>query len=248
MKLTVFLTLLLSLSSAFAQVSKAEFSKLVDVFHLEYDQELARQSAVFKVNHTSSGADPDMWWNLPNIHASYSSHTENGIRTHFLFLFGGYARINGMTIEGLANTLCHELGHGIGGAPFKDKTESYLVSTEGQADYYATKVCLRRILKHLPIKKNPIAIDGFVDMKCRQHSKTSADLQMCLRSFETLENERLFFRIEEDGKETFYDRPDLSVATKINTAPDFYPDSQCRLDTMVNGVLGLERPRCWYRP
>ncbi len=235
-------------SHSFAGITLPEFKKLVDIFHKEYDQELKAQNAIFKVNHTAPGADPDMWWNLPNVHASYSSHTENGIRTHFLFLFGGYARLEGMTIEGVANTLCHELGHGIGGAPYKDKVESYLVSTEGQADYYATKVCIKRILKYISPKKPISALDGFVDLKCRKYSKTTAELQMCYRGFETLENERLFFRIEEDGKETFYDRPDLSVTLKINTAPDFYPDSQCRLDTMVNGILGLERPLCWFKP
>ncbi len=248
MRFFIFLIILFSSALAQASVSLREFKSLVEIFHKEYDQELASQKSVFKVNHTAPGANPDMWWNLPNVHASYSSHTENGIRTHFIFLFGGYAKIEGMTIEGIANTLCHELGHGIGGAPFKDKVESYLVSTEGQADYYATKVCLKRILKHLPVKRTPAPLDGFVDAKCRQYSKTPAELQMCYRSFETLENERLFFRIEEDGKDTFYDRPDLSVVAKVNTAPDFYPDGQCRLDTMVNGVLGLERPKCWYKP
>ena len=229
-----------------AQVSYPEFKKLVDIFHKEYDQELSLQNANFKVNHTAKGMDPDMWWEMPMVRASYSSITENGIKTHLLFLFGGYAKIEGMTIEGIANTLCHELGHGIGGAPYKNTTDSYLVSVEGQADYYAASVCLKRILKHIAPKKAPSALDGFVDGKCRKYFKTVTDIKNCFRSFETLENERIFFQIEENGRETFYDRPDMNVVSQVNTKADFYPNSQCRLDTMVNGVLGEKRPRCWF--
>ncbi len=248
MKKYLLVTFVLLFSFAtFAEVSYPEFKKLIEIFHKEYDQELSLQNANFKVNNTSPGMDPDMWWKMPTVRASYSSITEGNIKTHLLFLFGGYAKIEGMTIEGLANTLCHELGHGIGGAPYKDSTGSYVVSTEGQADYYATSICLRRILKHIPPKKAPTVVDGFVDGKCRRHFKNEDDLKTCYRSFETLENERTFFRIEVNGKETFYDRPDLSVVSRVNTKADFYPDSQCRLDTMVNGVLRIERPRCWFK-
>jgi len=236
-------------STLSAEVTYPEFKKLTLIFHKEYDAELAAKKENFKVNQTAPGMDPDMWWNMPMIRAAYSSLTENGFKTHLLFLFGAYAKIPGMTIEGLANTLCHELGHGLGGAPYKVTTDSYSVSVEGQADYYSTKVCLKRILKYMPPNKNSQTSngeDGYIDGKCKTYFTSKADIEMCLRSFGALESERIFFRIEENGKETFFDRPDQSIVTEINTAADFYPEAQCRLDTMVNGILGIDRPRCWY--
>lgn len=39
--------------------------------------------------------------------------------------------------------LCHELGHHLGGAPFKPDIS--WMSTEGQADYFSGSTCLKKI-------------------------------------------------------------------------------------------------------
>ena len=54
---------------------------------------------------------------------------------------------NQLNLEQFLFIYCHELGHFIGGAPFKKNPGSTWASTEGQADYWATSVCLRRTLK-----------------------------------------------------------------------------------------------------
>lgn len=43
--------------------------------------------------------------------------------------------------------------------------------------------------------------------------------------------------------------PDLSITdpTKVERTFYGYPSPQCRLDTLLAGFKGLERPRCWYR-
>lgn len=44
--------------------------------------------------------------------------------------------------------------------------------------------------------------------------------------------------------------PDLATTdtTKVERTYFGYPSPQCRLDTLVAGFRGQERPRCWYRP
>lgn len=229
-------------------MSLPEFKKLVDVFHQEFDQELRQKNSLMIINNPTGG-DADFWWKMDQRHASYSSYQDpNGSLTHFLFLFGGYARIPGMTIEGVAMTLCHELGHGIGSAPLKECGEKRCASVEGQADYFAARFCIKRILKRLPVTLST-PLDSYTEQKCQERFKTKSELEMCYRSFRVLENERLFFRTEEGSAvETYYDRPDLSVVDKVELDPYFYPEAQCRLDTMVNGILELERPLCWWRP
>ncbi len=242
----VFLFLGLLSFSLSAEVSLPEFKKLVSVFHQEFDQELKARKSIMIINNAVAG-DTEFWWKMDRRHAAYSSSEDDGVTTHFLFLFGGYARIPGMTVEGVAMTLCHELGHGIGGDPKKDCGEKSCASVEGQADYFAAKFCIKRILKHLPVK-SALPLNSYLEKKCLQHFKTKAELEMCHRSFRVLENERLFFRTQEGiATETFYDRPDRSVTDQVNHSPYFYPEAQCRLDTMMNGLLGLERPACWWK-
>jgi hypothetical protein len=38
----------------------------------------------------------------------------------------------------------------------------------------------------------------------------------------------------------------MNVVDELDLSPSFYPEAQCRLDTMINGLLSLERPVCWY--
>ena len=158
---------------------------------------------------------------------------------------GGYGRLPGMTRDGVVATLCHELGHGIGGAPYKvNDFENTQVSVEGQADYFAYRYCVPRIFKRL----NPAApvkpVNDYTDKQCR--SLPPASYNQCTRAFQSLESERLFFRLNPDDPNTEYDHRDSTVVKTVDTNPYFYPTSQCRLDTMMNGILGKERPSCWH--
>lgn len=230
-----------------AQVAYDDFKNLVKIFHLEFDAELKQKNAKMIINNPV-GNDPDFWWKQTAIRASYSGHLdENGRVIHYIFLFSGYAKIPGMDITGLAMTLCHELGHGIGGNPKKMSDEKVPASVEGQADYFAARFCIKRILKHLP-NINAKPFNSFVQKRCMDRYKNLNDQEMCYRAFRVLEKERLFFRMKEGGgEETSFDRTDPTVVKSVDLDPYFYPEPQCRLDTMINGLLELERPRCWWK-
>lgn len=250
--MTKFISILILVFAAFsvqAQISEADFSLVAKAFHDEYDSELKAKNQTITVNVASSPAMVGFWWKLDDVRASYASlyDKENKILNHYLFLLGGYARLPGMTRDGVAATLCHELGHGIGGEPYeKFEYEETDVSVEGQADYFAFRYCLARIFKRLPPVGPVKPLNAYTDSVCKTLPSTS--YEFCTRAFQTLESERTFFKLNPEDPNSEYDKHDASIASHVVHDPYHYPSSQCRLDTMMNGILGKDRPRCWYAP
>jgi hypothetical protein len=243
----IFLGTLFFSSMALAQISKTDLEVVSKALHVAYDQELHAKGQKFVLNPEAGPNFKDFWWNLDDIRAAYSGLHEDGIIIHYIYLFGGYARLDGISRDGVAATLCHELGHGIGGNPYKldpyDKDGR--VSVEGQADDYAFRYCLKRVFKFLPPTQVVRPLNSLTEGLCKK--RPAADYQFCTRAFQTLESERRFFRLSPTEPETYYDRPDLSKVEVVNQDMEFYPSTQCRLDTMMNGILGQPRPTCWFR-
>lgn len=240
----IILTLLICLAPAWAQVSYEETHSIIHSFYEEYSAELEKQSAALIINPAPNANQPDFWWNLDNAHASYSTTTSaSGIRQHLLFIFGGFAKMRGMTSDSLVKTICHEVGHGIGGAPFKKKQQKELVSTEGQSDYFATSTCLRRMFQRLP--KAAVPPSSFVERTCQERFTQESELNYCYRAFSALEVDILMFK-QNHQTETSFELKDPTIVNDVNLTETFYPTPQCRLDTLVAGVLQLERPRCWW--
>lgn len=240
---------LISSSFAQAQVSLTEFYEISAAFQKEYKKDMAAQKAVLFINRPPSPQMPTYWWDMDYTHASYSTYTDKdkGIREHNLFIFGGFARIKGMTKDALINTVCHELGHGIGGEPLKKKKEIEPISAEGQSDYFATRYCLERIFKHIKPAQEVKAVSEYVGNLCRTNARSRNEQNFCLRAFQALEVERMIFK-EFQGKETSFEVKDPTIVETVNSSETFYPSAQCRIDTMVAGVLKQERPRCWWAP
>ncbi|MNY34686.1 hypothetical protein D3C86_1690450 [compost metagenome] len=152
-----------------------------------------------------------------------------------------------MTPDTVIATLCHELGHGIGGLPLKKKKDLEPISTEGQSDYFAYRICLERMFKRVRATAPVLAVSPFVERICRTQSASAEDLEFCFRGFQTLEIERMLFK-QSQNIETSYETPDTSVVSEVNHSETYYPSAQCRIDTMIAGLLKLERPLCWWAP
>jgi hypothetical protein len=190
-------------------------------------------------------------------------------------MFGGLARYENMTRDGFAMVICHELGHHLGGAPKKASYWGYSwASNEGQADYFATLKCARRlfinddnaeILSHMNI--DPLVAD-----KCQENFKSEQDVNICVRASmagKVLASVLNSLGHGEDPVE--FNTPDDSVVRRTD---DSHPAAQCRLDTYFSGSIchvaytedvdnedpaigtcarvhndidGV-RPLCWYKP
>jgi hypothetical protein len=189
-------------------------------------------------------------------------------------MFGGLARHETITRDGFSLVICHEIGHHIGGAPKKFSYWSNpWASNEGQADYFATLKCLRRIWNNddnssiIATLNAPEALTN----ACKTAWNNSADYAICVRGGMAGDSVAKLFadlRGEAPGK---FETPDRKVVTKTD---DYHPAHQCRLDTYLQGALcevafnqdvrtesevtgtchgttghsvGL-RPRCWFMP
>lgn len=246
----LFIAALLTYSyQASAQLTHDEVYQLRDLFYSEFAPDLTQLGHKLTINPPPAPSMPHYWLDLEMRHASYSTFVnELGQREHYLFVFGGMARFPNTTKDAVALTLCHELGHGIGGEPYKAKPETEpLTSVEGQSDYFAAHSCIKRIMKHIPMLEIP-APHPYAAQTCPAHFSTPADIQFCYRFFRALELEREFYRTQPKiEEETNYETPDKSIAPETNLVPTYYPSAQCRLDTLIAGYLGQERPACWWK-
>lgn len=144
--------------------------------------------------------------------------------------------------------LCHELGHFYGGAPFVTVKSSgntiftfsnpfELMSVEGQADFYATNICLPEVIE----ATFPDQTDEWY------YGESLKWVKEVTQVYDHINHE--YFGINQEWST---DERDPSVIDTINLNPGSYPSLQCRLDTMVSGLGAIvnetsERPRCWFK-
>lgn len=189
-------------------------------------------------------------------------------------MFGGLARHDTITSDGFALVVCHEIGHHIGGAPKKvSYWSNSWASNEGQADYFATLKCLRRIWQsedNAAVIAN-MEVPEAVTTACGKQWSSSADYNICVRgSMAGASVSNLFAALRGSAPGSFT-TPDPRVVTRTD---DNHPAHQCRLDTYFQGALcevsmnenvenasevtgtchaslghstGL-RPLCWFKP
>jgi hypothetical protein len=171
---------------------------------------------------------------------SWASNTVNAFAEKiddkvYITIYGGLARHQAITEDGLVATLCHELGHHYGGYP--KKSTNRWSSAEGQADYYATMKCLRRYWASADNKK---ALEGKVipetlKLKCEQSFKNEDQQMLCQRMGLAGRSVSLMIQaLDHDSIEPKFDTPDTLRVRAMNY---MHPYAQCRLDTYFNGAL-----------
>ena len=131
---------------------------------------------------------------------------------------------NQLSLDEFLFIYCHELGHFIGGAPYKKNPGSRWASTEGQADYWATSVCLRKALK----------VDA--DKYKKKVSELSIGFFKKMRRIIGSEASKLDFYA-------------LPIASKIESKKfdSEYASFQCRYEIHMAGARRLPPPACWQR-
>ena len=201
-----------------------------------------------------------------------NAYAEQEGTTWKVSMFGGLARHKTITMDGFRLVICHEIGHHIGGVPRYAGDD--WASNEGQADYFATTKCLRRVWQG---QDNAAAVRGMEVPKaltdaCSKQWKSSSDRDICIRGGMAGDSvARLFAALSWQPKPAKFDTPDPK---QVSTTNDAHPATQCRLDTyfqgalceksyldeigqqdevsgVCHGSLGMKtglRPRCWFKP
>lgn len=186
-------------------------------------------------------------------------------------MFGGLARHRAITEDGFALVVCHEIGHHIGGAPKYSSDE--WATNEGQADYFATLKCLRRVWmsdNNEQIVSNLNAPETLTEA-CAKSWTNKNDRALCIRGAMAGDSVAQLFAALGRSRIARFDTPDTKI---VSQTYDSHPATQCRLDTYFQGALcelsfnddvsqndevsgtchastgqalGL-RPRCWFSP
>jgi hypothetical protein len=114
---------------SFTGVSLKEYTEALDLVQNVYAPIFQAQGC--KLNIVRSWADGTInaqAWRVSN--------------TCYVEMFGGLARYPTMTKGALIEVALHEIGHHLGGFPYYTGES---MSVEGQADYYATKVGMKKV-------------------------------------------------------------------------------------------------------
>jgi hypothetical protein len=156
--------------------------------------------------------------------------------------YGGLARHPLMTKDAMMMVFCHEMGHHLGGFPrMSGLFGSSWAADEGQADYFATMKCFRRMTQDDDNATIVAAmtIPESVKTDCASLLKDSKDIVLCERSAMiglNLADILHALSVGSDGTSSEaapdFATPDTSTVSTTNQS---HPASQCRLDTYMNG-------------
>ena len=241
-----------------SQITEEKFNAIIDRVEKVYKPIVTAKGANFVVIRK---------WDDGTVNA-YADRNDGNWNVS---MFGGLARSPEMTDDGFMGVVCHETGHHLGGAPKIGGTD--WAANEGQADYFATLKCLRRVLgndDNISIVAK-MTIDAEAKTKCEMIYKSESEIALCERI--SMAGKSLATLLADLGgtKAVAFNTPNTKIVKKTN---DAHPEAQCRLDTYFQGVLcdksideensstdpkpgtcvksegfslGM-RPLCWYKP
>lgn len=224
---------------------ESRYHQILDIFQQTYDPIIANLGGTFHILRDWSDGAVNAWaWRIGN--------------EYHLEVPGGMSRYHLIIEEAFITTICHELGHLLGGTPARNAQISY----EGQSDYFASSHCMKRMLMIIrPFAA--LAPDAERDQLCGNNI-------ICHRALAGARSVANYFASLDGTKNLSLINESSTIVTKTL---DSHPSSQCRLDTMKRGFLcpvgfdddvsytdyrdgschreffpEFSRPLCWFRP
>jgi hypothetical protein len=234
------LTLIISITAQ-AGIQKQELDDIFSLFHQMYDHTLPSDEVI--IFNPPMNVENMTWWDVEMFRAAYHGmrFEDEAVFKHFIYLMGGLARTDFMTIDGVAIILCHEMGHGFGGAPYKISG----VTSEGQSDYYSTGECLHNFFSHWPREININERSPKKLELCQKSRSLFIDEDECIRGLTAIETRVKRFAHFDKVQTSIFNK-DPHITTEFNNDETFYPAHQCRIDTLMAGWFHQPRPKCWY--
>lgn len=218
-------------------ITEAEFNTAIDKVESIYAPIVSNMGGKLSIERKWSDG-------TVNAYASQSGSTWK------VAMFGGLARHNTITADGMSLVVCHEIGHHIGGAPKKGGSTTgggwwggssggvnSWASNEGQADYFSGLKCLRKAF----LNDNNVAIVAAMEIPkalrdacTKQNKGDKEDTALCLRIGMAGKSVSNLFADLGKLPETKFETPDSKV---VSTTDHNHPKAQCRLDTYFQGAL-----------
>lgn len=221
---------------SFGGLSEAQFNSSID-----------RVVAIYEPIISSMGGNlvVERKWNDGTVNA----YAQQSGKTWKVSMFGGLARHETITEDGMSLVICHEIGHHIGGAPKiggsassggwwgGGASASNWASNEGQADYFAGLKCLRKTFLNDDNSRIVAALNApkTLEDACKKSAKGDReDAALCIRIGMAGKSVANLFSVLSKLPDTKFETPDTSIVSKTN---DAHPKAQCRLDTYFQGGL-----------
>lgn len=205
---------------AIGNIEPQQFDALIDQVVDTYQPYVREFGAVLKVVKL---------WQSPMVNALAK---QDG-NTWSLKIFGGLARRPEVTPDGFTIVVCHELGHHLGGFPFKETW----AASEGQADYFAIHSCARTIWAsaYEENAKHRLTVDATAKAKCDAVYSRQEDQDLCYRLTDAGKSlTALVAALKPKSIPASYATPEKKMVQK--TFVDHSP-AQCRLDTFLAAAL-----------
>ncbi|MBL6991748.1 MAG: hypothetical protein ISR65_18345 [Bacteriovoracaceae bacterium] len=148
-----------------------------------------------------------------------------------------------MNFDSVALVLCHEIGHLYGGEPASDNPLGQSLSIEAQADYFATKECMNKVVEHFPMDIENEEFDEEVLSYCGDLTFGTVNYKQCLRVVSASKRFATYMAI----KENLENMPSIFGVAILATETNYdYPSPQCRLNTFIASYNKEKRPSCWF--
>lgn len=153
---------------------------------------------------------------------------------YWLEIPGGMSRYYLITEEAFVVSICHELGHLLGGAPQNGE-----ISFEGQADYFANQNCSLLLLDKIKAFKE-LPSDPEITSLCSQE----ADVERCQK---VLSGSKSLSSYYAELENVSFPQYSTTSSVKVSQTLQKHPPAQCRLDTFKAGFFADQRPACWFK-
>jgi len=238
-------------------IVEAQFNEVMNIVEKIYKPQVAALGKVLELRRL---------WTDATVNASAQ---QSGNR-YILNMYGGLARHETITMDGMALVACHELGHHLAGAP---KVSSW-ASNEGQSDYYANMKCLKQIFSDTASLSftRLSAGDEVAEKGCEAMYTSPQDRAICYRA--AMAGKSVAYLFKALRNETVIPRFDTPSSVVVTSMMGSHPPTQCRMDTYLAGSLCTQpvsaplsptdptvgtctrsagfqagfRPLCWYKP
>lgn len=239
------------------KMNQAIFDSVLDKVSSYYSPIVSAKGATLNIQHL---------WSDSTVNA-YAERNGNQWNVK---IYGGLARHDATTADGLALVACHELGHHLGGVP---RYSGQWAANEGQSDYFAVLKCLRRVweTEDNVAMMNGISVPDAVVKSCEKQNSDAAKIALCERIAMAGLSSANLSKALDGSLSVDFTTPDPAV---VQQTFDSHPKAQCRLDTYYQGTLchvdfkdeigqddptvgtcSVEkndtvgtRPLCWYKP
>ncbi len=208
------------INTSFAAITQEQYYQAQNLIKKAYLEDLKKEDISLVIY--------DFWNNSGLVTAS------NAYRVISLQVSGDYAQRKAITFDGFVLILCHELGHAVSYAPasYFDEQTKLGSSYEGQADYFSTLKCFKKVFKNEKKTINNNLLPPQIVDDCKKIYPQQDGFNLCKRGMlasmsfiETLGHvDQTFSLVNKDPEISDFSNP-------------FHPDDQCRLDTLKAGLL-----------